>query len=177
MFKLKDNSRLRVFLDNTGHSQLPDSFPFPILFWEMQTRILTLNLLDHANPLIVICSSLLEWAIERRAFQTCELGQILRQEVESVDKAKGLSMNACTMGETDTNQDSKQDNNMNFTGIFDTEFHTRDTEIKRLIHIGNFSFLLSPIFALIINADECGSRTNMFFSYDEAWKLAMRYIH
>ena len=177
MFKLKDNSRLRVFLDNTGHNQLPNSFPFPILSWEMQTRILTLNLLDHTNPYIVICSAFLEWAIERRAFLICELDQILKQEIEPVGKEKGSSMETNTMGETITNQGLNQDNNMAFTGIFDTEFHTRDTETKRLIYIGKFSFLLSPIFALIINADECGSRTNMLFSYDEAWKLALRYIH
>ena len=68
MFRLRHDSRLQIFLNATGPHPMPKYFQWTYLVWEMQTRILSLKLLDLSNPVIVICSSLLEWTIQRKSF-------------------------------------------------------------------------------------------------------------
>ena len=176
MFRLRSDSRLQVFLNNTGSNPMPKYFQWMYLVWEMQSRILSLKLLDLTNPIIVICSSLLEWAIQRKSFLIYELERILEQEVEFDTKIKDSPIVLNPIDEMHPNRRWFQTIAMSFTGIFDVNFDKRDAEILKVIHGGKVSLVLDPFFALIMNASESSSRTNMMFSYNEAWQLTIRYI-
>ena len=176
MFRLRHDSRLQIFLNATGLHPMPKYFQWTYLVWEMQTRILSLKLLDLSNPIIVICSSLLEWTIQRKSFLIYELEKILEQEVEFDTKIKDSPILLNPIDEMNPNRRWFQTITMSFTGIFDANFDRRDAEILKVIQEGKASLMLDPFFALIMNASENRSRTNMMFSYNEAWQLTIRYI-
>ena len=176
MFRLRSDSRLLIFLNNTGSNPMPKYFQWTYLVWEMQSRILSLKLLDLSNPIIVICSSLLEWAIQRKSFLIYELERILEQEVEFDTKMKDPPIVMNPIDEMHPNRRWFQTIAMSFAGIFDVNFDKRDAEILKIIHGGKVPLVLDPFFALIMNASESSSRTNLTFSYNEAWQLTIRYI-
>ena len=176
MFKFKDNSRVKVFLKNTGTSFIPESFCWTHLVWEMQNRILQENLLDVSNPAIVLCSQLLEWAIEKKAFLIYELDNILKKEVEPQVEALNPPI---VINPIDIQYPNlRWFNTINLTGLFDAEFQKKDDEILAHIYYDSNRFTLDPYFASITNSNSLNTqKLRTHFSYNEAMNLTTRYIY
>jgi len=148
LIEFKKDSKLKDFLFlKSGNKE--DSFTFKQILKTLKDVVLTEELFDLRNPSVILCSSELEEALDRKALHVTEVRDLVISQVENSEE-------------------------INYPEII----HKKSlvSPVKRFLGNLDTKFGLQPDFLQVVKSVEGADQTKSTFSVTEVLKLLSKYI-